>query len=156
MYSEAEKVMKHRQYQIQRDRERERERERKAIKREVEQKFRSQRKSHFETQSALEIRVAELESLAYTSKVKTDKGEVEVLRQELKNMQNESQKMKEESDRKYQEKIENLEKKYNQLQSPRQKVRQAVESGSGDICELLLGGYKGIGKLIWKGIKLLF
>ena len=71
-------------------------------------------------------------------------------------MQNESQKLKEESDRKYQEKIENFVKKYNQLQSPRQEVRQEVESGSGDIGELLLGGLKGIGQLIWKGIKLLF
>ena len=71
-------------------------------------------------------------------------------------MQNESQKMKEESDRKNEEKIENLQNKYNQLQSPRQEVRQEVESGSGDIGELLLGGLKGIGKLIWKGIKVLF
>ena len=77
MYSEAEKVMKHRQYQIQRDRERKRERERSATKREFEKKFRSQRKSHLDTECALEIRVAELESLAYTSKGKTDKKEAE-------------------------------------------------------------------------------
>ena len=156
MYAEAEKVIKHRQYQIERDRERKRERERNAIEREFEQKFRSQRESHLDIQSALEIRVAELESLADTSKGKTDKKEIEALRQDLKKIQDDSQKMKEESDRKYKEEISNLEKKYNQLQSSRQEVRQEVESGNEDIGKLLLGGLKGIGKLIWKGIKLVF
>ena len=68
MYSEAEKVMKHRQSQIERDRDRKRERERNIIKREVEQQYRRKRGSHMESQSALEIRVAELESLTCSLK----------------------------------------------------------------------------------------
>ena len=71
-------------------------------------------------------------------------------------MQYESQKMKEEKEKMYHEKVMNLDQKYNQLQSARQEVRQEVESGSGNIGELLLGGIKGIGKLIWKGIKFFF
>ena len=191
MYSEAEKVMKHRQSQIERDRDRKRERERNIIKREVEQRYRRKRGSHMESQSALEIRVAELESLTCSlkSELRSERKqsesissrkmsskeqvqderlqrdsknasdmqkEIEALRLELTKMQYESQKMKEEKEKLYHEKVMNLDQKYNQLQSARQEVRQEVESGSGDIGELLLGGIKGIGKLIWKGIKFFF
>ncbi|XP_061179406.1 GTPase IMAP family member 4-like [Saccostrea echinata] len=62
MYSEAEKVMKQRQYQIEKKRERQRERERKEIEREIEQKYKHQISGHSRNQNALENRVAELES----------------------------------------------------------------------------------------------
>ena len=144
-----------------------------------------------ESQSALEIRVAELESLTCSlkselrserkqnesiisrkisskeqvederlqrdSKNSSDmQKEIEALRLEMTKMQYESQKMKEEKEKMYHEKVMNLDQKYNQLQSARQEVRQEVESGSGNIGELLLGGIKGIGKIIWKGIKFFF
>ncbi|XP_048742745.1 GTPase IMAP family member 4-like isoform X2 [Ostrea edulis] len=62
MYSEAEKVMKQRQYQIEKRRERQRDRERKELEREIEKKYKSQMHDHSRNQSALENRVAEMES----------------------------------------------------------------------------------------------
>ncbi|XP_034307494.2 GTPase IMAP family member 4 isoform X2 [Magallana gigas] len=205
MYSEAENVMKQRQYQIEKKRERERERERKEIEREVEQKYRGQYGSHYKSQSALEQRVAELESMrdhyAHRStalerevreledeidyekrkygspssklvaklrnledertQLSSGRGaaserEIEDLRHELKRMQKQTKKMNKEKDRIYQERLEQLDHKYNQLQNARTEVRTEVESGSGNVGEALLGGIMSIGKLIWKGIQMLF
>ncbi|XP_052678631.1 GTPase IMAP family member 7-like [Crassostrea angulata] len=81
MYSEAEKVMKHRQYQIEKERERKHERERKEIERDVEKKY----KTHYQSQNALEQRVAELESMRdhYASRSTALEKEVRELEEQI-------------------------------------------------------------------------
>lgn len=64
--------------------------------------------------------------------------------------------MNKEKDRIYQERLEQLDHKYNQLQNARHEVRSEVETGSGNVGEALIGGIMTIGKLIWKGIQMLF
>nr|XP_022296665.1 GTPase IMAP family member 4-like [Crassostrea virginica] len=205
VYSEAEKVMKQRQYQIEKERERNRERERKAMKREIEEKYRSESRSHYKKESELETRVAELESmrdhngkrssalerevLELEDEIESERrqygtpssrllskrkrleeersklgsrkesemeAEIEDLRNELKRMNQKSKKISKEKDRMYEQRLEELDRKYSQLQTPRQEVRQEVESGSGNVGEALLGGIMTIGKLIWKGIQMIF
>lgn len=63
MYTEAEKVMKQRQQEIEREREKEREIERKEIEKEIKQKYKQRFGAHYESQNAIEHRVAELESM---------------------------------------------------------------------------------------------
>ncbi|XP_061179405.1 GTPase IMAP family member 7-like [Saccostrea echinata] len=206
MYSEAEKVMKQRQYQIKgKKRERQRERERKEIEREIEQKYKRQMSGHSRNQNALENRVTELESKRdyYMSrsselnkeiheledeienerrqhgspsshllkklrnledertrlgsgKEKEMEGEIEDLRQELKRMHKHSKKMTKEKDRMYQEKLEEHDRRFREMENARHEVRQEVETGSGNVGEALLGGMMVIGKLIWKGIQMIF
>lgn len=63
MYTEAEKVMKQRQQEIEREKEKEREIERKEIEKEIKQKYKQRFGAHYESQNAIEHRVAELESM---------------------------------------------------------------------------------------------
>jgi GTP-binding protein EngB required for normal cell division len=62
MYSEAEKVMKQRENEIKEKRKRQHEQKRREIEQEVESRYKSQLRDHSRNESALELRVAKMES----------------------------------------------------------------------------------------------
>lgn len=155
IYIEAEKMIKARQFEIEKERKRERETERQKIEKEIEENYKYQNGFQYNYQNDLDQKEDVLESKqeeiqAYFGSRKEHEmvNEIKELKQEIRRMKADAEKVQKEKEMVVRDKLDQLDQKYKRLLDARQVARNEVANEHKYLIETLVGVGLGVGKSV--------
>lgn len=151
MYSEAEKVIKARQHEIERERKRKREIERQEIENEIEQNYKyqiSQQEKRMVTEKKDAVLDSKLDEDQTTFGLEKEIG----MQKKIKELELEVEKLQKEKDMEERERLEQLDQKYKKLQDARLLAIDEVERGVDVMVENLIKAVLNLGMRLGSAI----